>query len=158
MDPVSFALVATLALTTGIVIALVRPTTVIDNPEITVAILAAISVAVLFALVRTDPLGFTIDVDPASEPLIGRNDPGIPIYRRAIRDFGNDDLYVIAMETEDVFTEANLSTLMRLTNQLRRLPGVAEVESLARVLAVLQEGLASPEHGQFVKQMETTPE
>ncbi len=136
MDPVSFALMATFVLAAGITIALVRPLLVIDNPQITIAILAAISLAALAMLVRTEPIGFTIDVDPASEPLIGRNDPGIPIYQRAIRDFGNDDVYVIAMETDDVFTEDNLSTLVRLTGELRRLPGIAEVESLARVLSI----------------------
>lgn len=136
MEPVTFALAATLVLTGGVVIAVVRPVVVIDNPQVTIAILTAISIGALTALVRTGPLGFTIDVDPASEPLIGRDDPGIPIYQRATLDFGNDDLYVIAMETEDIFTEANLSTLVRLTNQLRRLPGIAEVESLARVLAI----------------------
>ena len=136
MEPVSFALVASLVLTVGVAIAIVRPVAIIDNPQVTLAILTAISIASLSALVQPDPLGFTIDVDPASEPLIGRNDPGIPIYHRATRDFGNDDVYVIAMETEDVFTQANLETLLRLTNELRRLPGIAEIESLARVLAI----------------------
>ena len=136
MEPVSFALVASLVLTVGVAIAIVRPVAIIDNPQVTLAILTAISIASLSALVQPDPLGFTIDVDPASEPLIGRNDPGIPIYHRATRDFGNDDVYVIAMETEDVFTQANLETQLRLTNELHRLPDIAEIESLARVLAI----------------------
>jgi len=139
LDPVSFTLLATLVLGAGLAIALVRPEAVIDNPELTLVLLSTITIAAIAVLVRTDPLGFTIDVDPASEPLIGRNDPGIPIYQRAIRDFGNDDVYVIAMATDDVFTEDNLSTLVRLTGELRQLPGIAEVESLARVLSVRYE-------------------
>lgn len=136
MDPVTFALSATLLLSVGIVMAVLRPTAVIDNAEVALGILAAVSCGALFALIRLEPLGFTIDVDPASEPLIQRNDPGIPIYHAATRDFGNDDVYVVAMQVDDVFTAENLETVRQLTNEIRRLPGIASVESLARVLAV----------------------
>jgi predicted RND superfamily exporter protein len=125
-----------LCLLLGLVIACARPRSIVDHPLVVLALLLAVSAGAVVALVRVDPLRFTIDVDPASEPLIGRNDPGIPVYRQATRDFGNDDLYVIVMETDDVFTTANLETLKRLTNRLRGLPGIAGVESLTRALSV----------------------
>ncbi|MCP4066963.1 MAG: MMPL family transporter, partial [Phycisphaeraceae bacterium] len=97
---------------------------------------ALVTLGAISTLVRFDPLGLTIDVDPASEPLINPHDPGIPIYRQAVRDFGNDDLYVVVMETDGIFTRENLEVLHRLTHRLRRLPGVASVQSLARVLSI----------------------
>ncbi|MBW2724741.1 MAG: MMPL family transporter, partial [Deltaproteobacteria bacterium] len=75
-------------------------------------------------------------VDPASEPLINPLDPGVPIYRQAVRDFGNDDVYVIVMQTGGTFDRENLEALHRLTHRLRGLSGVASVQSLARVLSV----------------------
>ena len=118
IDPALFAPAASLALLIGLAIAALRPTAVVDYPCSVLAILAVCTIAAAATLVRVDPLGFTIDVDPASEPLIGRNDPGIPIYRDAVRDFGNDDLYMIAMEVEsDVFARKPQDVWQRLLDR-----------------------------------------
>ncbi len=132
IEPALFALGTGLALAAGLATAVWRPTWIVDHPRVVLAALAAITLIAAAMLVRFDPPGFTIDIDPASEPLIGRDDPNLPVYRGAVRDFGNDDLYVIAMHVEDdVFTRENLETIERLTQQIQRLPGIAEVESLA---------------------------
>ena len=134
VDPVVFSLCAILFFLIGISVATLRPQQVVGHPWLVLAILALTSAAAVWTLVDFQERAFTITVDPASEPLIQRNDPGIPAYEQAKKDFGNDDLYVIAMETDDVFQQENLERLARLTDQLRRLPGIAEVESLTRVL------------------------
>ena len=136
VDPVVFSLCAILFFLIGISVATLRPQQVVGHPWLVLAILALTSAAAVWTLVDFQERAFTITVDPASEPLIQRNDPGIPAYEQAKKDFGNDDLYVIAMETDDVFEQENLERLARLTDQLRRLPGIAEVESLTRVLSI----------------------
>ena len=135
-DPLSFGLGAVLFFASGFALVLLRPRTIVGHPWAVMALLAVVSAAALFALVDFSERRFTIDVDPASEPLIQRNEPGIPVYAQAKKDFGNDDVYVVAMETEDVFARPHLERLERLTGALRGLPGVASVESLARVLSV----------------------
>lgn len=136
IEPATFALLATLFLVGGLTVALLWPDVVVDQPQIVMGVLTAVTIGAAAALVTVDPPGFTIDVDPASEPLIQRDDPGIPIYKSATDDFGNDDVYVIAMETDDVFSRDSLQVIERLTNGIRRLPGIAAVESLTRVLAI----------------------
>ena len=137
IDPIFFTLGASFALLAGLAVAQIRPATIVDFPKTVLTLIVVITLAAVATLIRIDPPGFTIDVDPASEPLIGRSDSGIPIYRDAVRDFGNDDIFVVAMHTEtDVFTRPNLETIERITQQIRRMPGIAEVESIAWVLSV----------------------
>ena len=126
----------------GIAVAFARPGWLVDHPRVALAVVAAISVGAVAGLIRLDPPRFRLTIDPASEPLIGRDDPGRPVYRQATRDFGSDDVYVIAMETDNVFTHENLTVLRELNRKLRGLPGIASVESLARALAVRWD----PEH------------
>lgn len=135
MNPLAFSLCVAVATTAGLLVAHRRPTLIVDHPRKVLALVAAISLGAITLLVRLDPLGFTISVDPASEPLIPASDPGIPVYDQAVLDFGSDDVYVIAMEAleGDIFTRENLETLRELTHRLRGLDGVAEAESLARV-------------------------
>jgi hypothetical protein len=65
-------------------------------------LVAAVTLGMAAALVRPEPLRFRIGVDASSEPMLPENDPGEPVYQRAVLDFGDDDLFVIAMETDDV--------------------------------------------------------
>ncbi|MFQ5418161.1 MAG: RND family transporter [Myxococcota bacterium] len=135
-DPVVFAGCAVTLVSVGIAVAFFRPAAIVDRAEVVLGLFALVCLGAVAALIRFDPPGFTIGVDPASEPMIRRNDPGIPAYERAKRDFGSDDVYVIAMEVADVFTAENLEALKSLNHRLRGLEGVASVESLARVLSI----------------------
>jgi predicted RND superfamily exporter protein len=127
---------ALVVLASGVAMAFARPGWVVAAPRSVLAAIGLLSLCALAVLVRLDPPGFTIGVDPASEPLIRRNEPGLPGYAQATDDFGSDDVYVVAMETEDTFTHANLTALRELHHAMRRLPGVASVESLAHALDV----------------------
>jgi len=136
IDPVVFGSCATLFFGLGLALVAIRPALMVHHPRSVLLLLGTVSVAALGALVDFGEGRFAIDVDPASEPLIRRNDPGIPIYEQAKKDFGNDDVYVVAMETDEVFKTEHLERLARLTGELRGLPGVASVESLAEVLSI----------------------
>ncbi len=85
----------------------------------------------VLAVVRLDPPGLRLALDPSTEPLLPRGDPARAVYERAVRDFGNDEIFVIALETErDLFERDNLLLLQRVHREIARLPGVRRVRSL----------------------------
>jgi hypothetical protein len=84
-------------------------------------------------LVDVRGLALRVHLDASEEPLMLRRDPAREVYAEATRSFGNDDIYVIAMLTDDVFTQANLAALRRISHAVLKLPGVRRAESLVDV-------------------------
>ena len=123
LTPLEFGLGSGALLSLGALVAVVRPTWIVDFPRTVIGIIAIVTLGFGAVMIRLDPFGFRIGVDASSEPLLPENDPGEPVYQRAILDFGDDDVFVIAMETDDVFTAANLTTLRTVSDQILKLPG-----------------------------------
>lgn len=128
-----FGMVVTGCLLAGFLVVCLRPDLVVGHPKGVIGVVTAISLGAVLAIVRVDPPGVRITIDPSSEPMLPAGDPAQDVYRAAVRDFGDDEVYVIAMETEDVFTPPNLSRLRRISDALVRLPGVRHVQSLMDV-------------------------
>ena len=126
---------STLVFGAALGVAWFRPALVVRRSGFVLALVGLITAGAVASIVRFDPPGFRIELDPSSEPLIPRGDPGHESYRLATLNFGTDDVYVIALETEDAFTRENLLTLQRITGRIRRLPGVRGAESLVDVLS-----------------------
>ena len=135
LTPIQFGLVSGAVLGAGAWIALRRPEWIVDYPRTVLAVLGAITLAFAAVMIRPSPLSFRIGIDASSEPLLVENDPGEPVYERAILDFGDDDVFVIAMAAQDVFTEANLRTLREVSDEIQKLPNVRGTESLVDVYA-----------------------
>jgi len=152
LTPLQFGFAAGIPLALAAAIAAFRPTWIVDFPRAVLALLAGVTLLFGATMIRLEPLGFRIGVDASSEPLLPENDPGEPIYQRAILDFGDDDVFVIAMETDgDVFTEANLQTLRTVSDQIQKLPGVRGTESLVDVYAYRWEAKSElVEMGRFI--------
>ena len=93
-------------------------------------LLAVLTVAALFAIAHPSAPGGGLALDPSEEPLLPAHDPARDVYAEAVRNFGDDDVMVIGMETSDVFTTAELAALKRISEAIRRLPGVRSTESL----------------------------
>jgi len=109
-----------------------RPRLVVARPALVLAGIGVVSLAALFAVVRLDPPGLRLALDPSTEPLLPRGDPARAVYERAVREFGNDEIFVIALETDrDLFERDNLLLLQRVHREIARLPGVRRVQSLA---------------------------
>jgi uncharacterized protein len=108
-----------------------RPAWVVAHPALVLVALGVLSA--LAAAVLVDPHGpaLRLTLDPSTEPLLPAGDPARPIYERAVREFGDDGLYAIAMESEDAFAPRNLDTLEAVHREIARLPGVRSVQSLA---------------------------
>ena len=110
-------------------------------------------------LVRPQPLGLRLSIDPSTEPLIPAGDPGVEVYRRAVRDFGDDQIFVIAMRCEDVFRTESLAALRRVSDSISRITGVRSVKSLVEVTSfryVSDEGWI--EVRPFIEEIPTDPE
>jgi predicted RND superfamily exporter protein len=133
VDAVQFAVGTSLAILSGVAVAVLRPRWIVAYPWVVLSILLAITLAAGLALLRTDPWGLRIGVDSSTEPMLPRSDPGREDYAAATRAFGTDDIYVVAVEIGDAFTAENLGTLKRITKRIRALEGIRGVESLVDV-------------------------
>jgi predicted RND superfamily exporter protein len=133
LDPLPFACLAA-GLFAAVLLGLaLRPEAPVAAPRLTLALLVLVSLAAAAVLVRPSPLGLRVRIDPSTEPLLPRGDPARQGYEQAVRHFGNDEVFVVAMETEDVFTAGNLAALRRVSEAIRRLPGVKGATSLIDV-------------------------
>jgi len=133
-QPEPFAVVAAASLLVAWLFAMLRPGFVVGRSRVVLAVVALPTLLALAALVDLDPLALRIHIDPSTERLLPAGDPGHEHYQRAVRDFGDDEVYVIAMECEGgVFDTRHLATLRRIGHEIARLPGVTGVASLVEV-------------------------
>jgi predicted RND superfamily exporter protein len=133
--PLLFAAVAAGLLAAALAAAALRPGWTVAWPRCVLALLGIVTLAAVAALVETAPLRLALTLDPSTEPLLPAGDPAVEVYREAVRDFGDDQVFVIAMETEDVFRADQLAALRRVTDGISRLEGVRSVESLTSVIS-----------------------
>jgi predicted RND superfamily exporter protein len=133
LDPLSFTAGAAAVIGFGLWIAARRPLWVVRYPRAVLAVLLVITLSALALLLRTDPPGLRLEIDPSTEPLLPAGDPAYDAYRRAVVDFGDDQIYVIAMESDDVFTHQNLSAMRHASDGIHQLDGVRSVKSLVKV-------------------------
>ncbi|MEX2207843.1 MAG: MMPL family transporter [Myxococcota bacterium] len=117
----------------GLIVVRARPAWVVDHARLVLGGLGAISLVAALLLVDVRTLSLRVHLDASEEPLMLRDDPAREVYAEATRSFGNDDIYVIAMLTDDVFTAENLAALRRISHAVQRLPGVRGAESLVDV-------------------------
>jgi uncharacterized protein len=90
----------------------------------------------LLALLLTGLLGYyarQFRIDSSVEHLLATNDPNKKYYEEVRALFGNDDITVIGLVTEDVYTPATLEKIRRITQQIEKIDGVQSVRSLTNV-------------------------
>jgi uncharacterized protein len=98
----------------------------VDRPAIAAALLIGVSVILGSQVPR-------IEVDTSAESLMVEKDPARAFYEEAKKKFGSDNLTVVLVKADDVFTPAALTAVKRLSDALERLDGVTRVESLTAV-------------------------
>ncbi len=109
------------------------PAQIVGRARVVLLALALFSALAVGQIIGTEPLGFRLRVDPSTEPLLPRGDPSRAAYERAVLDFGDDEIYAIAIECEEVFSVACLSAVERLSIGIAHLPGVRSISSLMDV-------------------------
>jgi len=135
MDPIFFAALMAAAVAVGLALPVLRPAWVVGHPWPVLGGVILISVAAAVPLVSLEPLGVNLRIDPSTEPLLPAGDPAQEVYRAAVRNFGDDEVFVIAMEADDLFTAEGLGRLRRITDAIDHLPEVRTVQSLTDVVA-----------------------
>ncbi|MFP6610397.1 MAG: MMPL family transporter [Deltaproteobacteria bacterium] len=133
---IAIAAAAALALLVPLTVATLAPELLLRGRMAVLATIAALTVAALTVLVETGPLGLNMTLDPSEGPLLDSRDPDIGVYNEAVANFGEDDLFVVAMTTAtgDVFNHEDLSRLRRIGDAIRRVPGVRSAKSLANTV------------------------
>jgi predicted RND superfamily exporter protein len=135
-----------------------RPAWVVRFPRLILLAVTGVSLLAAAPLVSRDPLGLNLRIDPSTEPLLPAGDPAQEIYRSAVRDFGDDEVFVIAMQSEDVFRAETLATLRRATDRIARFPEVRKVQSLSDVVAFRYDAQSDwIEVSSFIDQIPTDP-
>ena len=70
-------------------------------------------------------------IDPSLNEMLPADDPARRFYEELLDRFGSDDVVVVALISDALFTRDGLATLERTSEALARAPGVRRVESLA---------------------------
>lgn len=121
------------AIAAGLGVVAWRPDRVVAAPRCVLGLLGAATLAAGLGLLSLSPLGLRLRIDPSTEPLLPKGDPARESYLAAVRDFGDDELYSVAIECGEVFSTACLQTIDRVTSRIARLDGVRSVSSLTDV-------------------------
>src|SRR5262245_59255372 len=75
-----------------------------------------------------------IRLDSSVESLLPQDDPENQYYEEVRRLFGSDDVGVIALIADNIYTPQVLQQLQRLTAEIAKVDGVASVLSLANAV------------------------
>ncbi|MGH7390320.1 MAG: efflux RND transporter permease subunit [Candidatus Rokuibacteriota bacterium] len=104
-----------------------------DRPRLAAALLVALTAFFAWQLPR-------LEIDPSAEGLMLERDPAREFYEQVERRFGSDNLTVVLVKADDVFTPAVLGIVKRLTDGLERVEGATRVESLTSVRNIKGDG------------------
>ena len=132
MDGLIFALVMSVIFALLLTAVSLRPTWVIDRARTVLALIFVVSVVSAVGLVDLDSsdLGLRLELDPSTEPLLPVGDPSYDLYRRAVLEFGDDEVFVIVVECPEVFSRSCLSAMERVSDRIVHVAGVRSVRSL----------------------------
>jgi predicted RND superfamily exporter protein len=98
-----------------------------------------------------------IRVDSSFENLLPTDDPAKTYYDDVKADFGDEEIVVIGVFADDVFTPATLAKIDRLTEQLAALDGVRQVISPTNVQGI-EIGYYGLDVGRIMRELPRTAE
>jgi predicted RND superfamily exporter protein len=93
--------------------------------------------------------------ESALESVLPAGDPAVAFYEQVRQQFGSDDVGVVGVLADDVFSPATLVTIARLTAALGALPGVQSVLSITNTKDVAADVVNPPP---LLPRMPPTPE
>ncbi len=106
------------------------PAAIVRRRGVVLAGIAAASIAAAAVLVGPSPPTLRLRIDPSTDPLLPLGDPARASHARAVTDFGDDEVYVVAVVCDAVFTTPCLAALERAGDQLARMEAVRSVSHL----------------------------
>ncbi len=99
---------------------------IVDHPAHTTGLVVTLTVFFAFQIPK-------LEIDTAAEGFMVEKDPARKYYEEVKKKFGSDNLTVILIKADDVFTTKVLGVVKRMSDALERIEGVTRVDSLATV-------------------------
>ena len=101
-----------------------------------VVAVALVLLTVLAAAGIYDPIRRVarIRIDPSLNEMLPADDPARLFYEELLERFGSDDVVLIALRSESLFTPSGLETLVSTTEALAQAEGVHHVDGLATAI------------------------
>lgn len=109
---------------------------IVRHPVISVIFLAVVLVILCIRIM-------TIEIDSSAEGLMAEGDPERLYYEKVKEKFGSDTLTVVVIEAKNgsgVFTKDTLTMIETLTDKIKEIDGVTNVQSLTTVNKIKGEG------------------
>ncbi len=106
---------------------------ILDHPVASCAVVLVVTLLLGAQIPR-------LRVDESAEGLMVQHDPARRFYEDAKARFGNDNLTVVLVKADDVFTPEVLGVVKRLTDGMAALPDATRVESLTTVKNIKSDG------------------
>jgi len=77
-----------------------------------------------------------LEVDTGTSAFLDRLDPAWEAYQNSVREFGGDEVVVVAFEGERAYDLEVLTDIIRYTTSFGEIPGVRRVDSIASVPSI----------------------
>lgn len=103
-----------------------------EKPIISLLIVTLLTVAAGYAL-------RFLEVDTSYNSMFSKKDPSYPPYLDVVKEFGSDNITIIYLKDNNIFTEERLALIESLTYQIEDLKYVEKSESLFTVLNIRDE-------------------
>jgi hydrophobe/amphiphile efflux-3 (HAE3) family protein len=94
-------------------------------------ILTLVAVSGIYDPIRGLP---RIRIDPSLNEMLPSDDPARLFYEELLERFGSDDVVLLSLRSESLFSPEGLATLIRVTRAVERAEGVHHVEGLANAV------------------------
>ena len=120
---------------------------VVERPKLVLSLVLLASVLLGFFAAH-------VRIDGSVESLLSRDDADSRYYREARRVFGSDEVGVVGVLADDVYTPEVLRTIARLTERLGAIEGVDEVLSLTNAVDPIADVIDPP---RLVERIPTEP-
>jgi predicted RND superfamily exporter protein len=75
-----------------------------------------------------------LQIDPSLNEMLPADDPARRFYEELLARFGSDDIVLLSLRSDSLFTPEGLETLVRVTRAVERVEGVHHVEGLANAI------------------------
>jgi len=106
---------------------------VLKHPIISVALLVIVTVGLCWKV-------NTLEIDSSAEGLMVEGDPAREYYETIKEKFGDDNLTVVVLKADDIFTTPALQAIANMTEEIEYIEGITSVESLTTVNRIQGEG------------------
>lgn len=111
----------------------------VDHPYVVLLVASVITVFAFNETIDLENRRIKISVDSSIENLLPADGPELKIYAETREKFVGDDVLIVVWLADDLFTPERLGALKRLTRRLKKMPGIAAVDSLASATYVRAE-------------------